>query len=112
MSELETNFMPFTRTIRLGTLALSLCAGGAVSQDDPDYGFEFITIGDVGNIPYLRAGIEPYGQVDYEYRISRIELNSGQYRDYFNLFLTSDPVDYFAIYPDGDTGFWGGGGSW
>lgn len=68
---------------------LSVCALPASAQPaPPDYGFNFVTIGDVGNAGY--TGLDPFhnftgrGRVDYEYRISRTEVTSAQYAEFLN----------------------------
>lgn len=62
----------------------------------PDYGFNFITIGDANNPAYPggpvalgspRAG---RGSVGYEYRIARTEVSTAQYLEFLNI------VDRFA----------------
>ncbi len=69
-------------------------AGGSLAQQPPpDYGHNFITIGDAGNPGY--SGLDPFnnftgrGAVDYEYRISRTEVTSAQYVEYLNARITA-----------------------
>ena len=86
-----------------GLLSMGLTVSTAQAQI---YDIDFVTIGDVGNEPY--AG-DPYGRmagrgsVDYEYRIGRYEVTTGQWMEFVNTFSTqSDDFTYFAS-PD----FWG-----
>ena len=91
---------------RLGALAVVFSAGVVSAGDDavfdPDFGLEFITIGDPGNDPVGAYKI-PIGIVDDEYRIMRTQFNSGQYMDYFNVFLSADPDEFWSLYPSGDS---------
>jgi len=105
--------------IKMSVFVMALIAGQATaggesdSNPDPDFGFDFVTIGDVDNIPYpgtiysLLDSINNAGSVGYEYRIARTELTSGQYLEYFNLFLSADPAEFFTLLPGGDSSlFW------
>ena len=88
-------------------LAIAIGVGAAIAGDDidfdPDFGLEFVTIGDPGNEPYSKFGGELYGDVDYEFRIACTEFNSGQYIDYFNNFLSADPDEFWSLFPNGDS---------
>lgn len=85
----------------LGFLAsLGLASGTALAQD---YDFDWVTIGDVGNEPYL--GDSPFGppyaynrgRVDYKYRIGRTEVSTSQWMEFVNTFSTqSDDMANFA----------------
>lgn len=68
-----------------------------------NYDFDWVTIGAVGNEPYL--GDSPFGpdyaygrgRVDYEYRIGRTEVTTGQWLEFVNTFSTqSDDMKTFA----------------
>ena len=78
----------FIRLVSVQCFLLALPLSAAAQQAPPDYGHNFITIGDVGNPGY--TGLDPFmdmtgrGAVNYEYRISRTEVTSGQYADYLN----------------------------
>jgi hypothetical protein len=73
-----------------------LCAAGgkAGGQAPPDYGFEWRTIGAVGNaaasptdFPGLAAGgWGPIGRVDHAYRMARTEVTVGQYLEFVNAY--------------------------
>ncbi|MEL7483031.1 MAG: hypothetical protein AAFN41_01635 [Planctomycetota bacterium] len=73
--------MRHPRTLLIALAATLLNPAAAAQQPPPDYGHNFITIGDVGNVGY--TGLDPFnvftgrGTVDYEYRISRTEVTSG-----------------------------------
>ncbi|MCC7387432.1 MAG: SUMF1/EgtB/PvdO family nonheme iron enzyme [Phycisphaerales bacterium] len=89
-------------------LALAGAASVALGQD---YGFDWVTIGDVGNDPYPGDGqgnMAGRGGVGYEYRIGRYEVTTGQWLEFVNTFSTqSDDFTYFAR-PD----FWGAKTDW
>ena len=75
--------------------AMSLCAGAAIAQDDPDYGFDFVTITDIGNRDTtLEETVGPFGfpgahigGVDYEYRIAITEVSVEQYFEFVVAYL-------------------------
>lgn len=75
--------------IQTSLLAIGLCATSLLAQDDPDFGFNFMTVGDVGNIPYtggpddVNAG---RGSVDYEYRVAQTEITTGQWLAFYHTF--------------------------
>jgi hypothetical protein len=56
----------------------------------PSYDFDFVTIGAVGNAPWL--GNDPLGlahgrgRVDYEYRIGRLEVTTSQWMEFANTY--------------------------
>jgi len=60
----------------------------------PDYDFQWATIGAVGNEPWrgppFSSIVEGRGSVGYEYRISKLELTTGQYLEFFNTFAPYD----------------------
>lgn len=69
------------------------CALSAIGQPPPDDGIDFVTIGDPGNRAYDRPVITPPtgatpGRVDYEYRISTREVETGQWIEFLNTFST------------------------
>ena len=78
-------------------------AGPASIALAQEYDIDWVTIGDVGNTPYL--GDSPYGppyaynrgRVDYEYRIGRTEVTTAQWMEFVNTFSTqSDDMATFA----------------
>ena len=81
---------------RILTLCAAITISGAASAQPapPDYGFNFVTIGDVGNAGY--TGLDPFrnftgrGRVDYEYRIARTEVTSAQYAEFLNARIDAD----------------------
>ena len=87
-----------------------LSVGVASAQPVSDYGFEFVKVGDPGNSPYDRSVLIPLdrpdlGVVNYEYRISRNEVGSGQYLEFLNTFTTkSDDLTQILRQPI----MWGG----
>lgn len=65
----------------------------AVAQTPPDYGLDFVTVGDAGNrgtLPSERPlaidGDIPYGAVNYEYRITRTEISAGDWVEFCNAY--------------------------
>ena len=81
-----------------------LIVAGAANADaqtaPPDYGFNFITIGDVGNAAYdgldLGSTVTGRGSVGYEYRIAKTELRTSQFVDFMSVLGTIDP-DFVQI---------------
>ena len=81
----------------LASLAGLFIASAALAQGSvpPSYGFDFVTIGAAGNrsmLPserYYNYNREPWmanvGQVNYEYRISRTEVTTGQWERFAEL---------------------------
>ena len=74
-------------------------AGGAPA---PDYGFDWVTIGDAGNAPYdgrfdgFNAG---RGAVNYEFRIARTEITSAQWLEFINIFAPQSSNPFSAFRP-------------
>ncbi|MEL6498326.1 MAG: SUMF1/EgtB/PvdO family nonheme iron enzyme [Planctomycetota bacterium] len=68
-----------------------------------DYGIDFVTIGDPGNIAYNRMDPANYmagrGLVGYEYRIGRTEITTGQWLEFVNTMQASGQVSnpFFAL---------------
>ena len=89
---------------------LVACVAGvaAAQQPPPDFGHNFVTIGDVGNSGYDREDLFERdtigrGGVGYEYRIAKTEVTTAQWAEFMN-----------AVESAGGTGaafqpfFWGG----
>jgi formylglycine-generating enzyme required for sulfatase activity len=99
-----------------GVLALSVllgCAsGGALHAQPvppPSYGFDFVTVGNVGNPAYISPPLQSYangrGSVGYEYRIGRLEVTTAQWMEFINTFASLPQYEFF-----GDPGLdWGAG---
>lgn len=93
---------------RAGVAGVMALAPAALAQTPPpDYGFDWSTIGDVGNAPYM--GLDPQGQplnrgsVPYVYRMAKMEITTAQWMEYVNTFSTqSDALTFFA-----DPSYWG-----
>ncbi|MCC6321972.1 MAG: SUMF1/EgtB/PvdO family nonheme iron enzyme [Phycisphaerales bacterium] len=72
----------------------------------PDYDFQWATIGDAGNPGYdgpVRTDGFPGGRgsVGYTYRMSRLEVTTGQWLEYINTFTTqSDGMAFFLDEPN------------
>jgi len=94
--------------MRRAVIVIVAGAANADAQPAPaDYGFKFITIGDVGNPGYDREDLFGHtsgrGGVDYEFRIARTEITSEQFAEFQNAYLTAgQPVGSVGAY------FWGG----
>lgn len=73
-------------------VAAALTGGGERCHAQPDYGWDFVTIGAPGNAGYdgpdISAGgyVTGRGSVAYEYRIGRTELTTGQWLEFVNTF--------------------------
>jgi len=74
-----------------------LVVGGgsaAYAQPAPDYDFQWTTVGNVGNAPYQgppeNANVNGRGSVNYEFRVSRLEITSSQWMEFLNAFA---PID-------------------
>ncbi len=85
-----------TMSLALATLTATPAAG-VTPQITTDYGIDFVTVGDPGNIPFTGGpgyagaygallNVEGRGSVDHTYRISRSEIASGEYLEFFNTF--------------------------
>lgn len=79
-------------------VGLGVAAGTVLAQD---YGFDWVTIGDVGNAAYpgdQYGQNEGRGSVGYEYRIGRYEVTTGQWMEFVNTFSTqSNELGRFAL---------------
>ena len=75
--------------LAIPTLALLLLAAPALAQVGPD-GYDWVTIGAPNNPAY--SGPDPFnlvtgrGSVSYDYRLSRTEVTTQQWLDFFNTF--------------------------
>jgi len=96
--------------VAVALLAACSVATSARAQSD---GFDWVTITDVGNDPY--AAPEPWrytsgrGSVDYEYRISRLEVTTEQWLPFVRLFwqdLNSIVPTHWGAYIDPPTQTW------
>jgi formylglycine-generating enzyme required for sulfatase activity len=92
------------RSLPVG-LAAGLCLGPTPAAAQ-DYGFDWVTIGDPGNPAYddpWGGLVDGRGSVDYEYRIGRHEVTTGQWMEFVNTFSTqSDDMRLF-----GSPFYWG-----
>jgi len=83
---------PTPHHLALITPALTaVFAAAALAQPaPPSYDFDFATIGSTGNAPWI--GKDPYGyaygrgQVDYTYRISKLETTTAQWMEFVNTY--------------------------
>jgi hypothetical protein len=93
-------------------LALVTCTTPAArAQPGPD-GYDFVTIGAVGNRAY--DGPDPFnlvagrGAVDYQYRIARTELTTAQAVEFFNaVYARPDPLPFVGQFWWGTPVLWG-----
>ena len=95
------------RTRATAFVILNTCAAAATAQPaPPDYGFDFVTIGDVGNQAYVGDEIKDEffirgrGSVNYEYRIARTEIRTADWVEFVDAVRLSgfDRTD-FPIVP-------------
>lgn len=90
--------------------AVAILASSAAALAQPDYGFDLVTIGAVGNAPYVNPDnvaqlVNGRGRVDYEYRIGRTEITSAQWLDFLQTFQSiPSPSPFWENEPV----FWGG----
>jgi sulfatase modifying factor 1 len=75
--------------------SLTLLSGTALAQVDPNSGIDFVTIGAVGNAPFTSSvgNTSGYGQVNYEYKIGRFEVNTAQWVEFMNAALDRPTTD-------------------
>lgn len=105
---------------KVGVMTRGVCAAlfaaafamHAHGQVAPDYDFRWSTIAAPGNVAYHgpeQNGIqvEGRGSVDYVYRMSTLEVSSGQWLEFLNTFSgTATPP---RLFDNGNPVFWGGG---
>ncbi len=99
--------------VGVAAMAWGLVCDVARGQGVPDYGFDWVTIGNTNNAPYDRRTTNSpslnfpagRGSVGYEYRMSRLEITTGQWMEFVNTFTTqSDAMSFFFHEP----AHWGG----
>ncbi|MCC5787085.1 MAG: SUMF1/EgtB/PvdO family nonheme iron enzyme [Phycisphaerales bacterium] len=91
------------KTLLAATVSLPLAAANA--QPAPDYDFQWATIGDPGNPAYdggFHGMTTGRGSVDYSYRISKLEVTTGQWMEFVNTFSQRDGHGFFSL-----PTFWG-----
>lgn len=85
--------------------AWACAASLAMSQTPPDYGFEFRTVGAVGNgafngpVPPGGDYVVGRGQVNYQYRAARTEISTSQWVEFLNAFAPFSNVDVDNLGP-------------
>ncbi|MCC6428122.1 MAG: SUMF1/EgtB/PvdO family nonheme iron enzyme [Phycisphaerales bacterium] len=84
-----------------------VASASTIALAQPDYGLDFVTIGDPGNAPYVPSDTtwvdRPVGGVDYEYRIMRTEVTVAQWVEFANAY-----APYYTgsrLHPE-ITGYW------
>lgn len=84
-------------------IAIGFTAGAALAQPAPEYDFKWATIGAVGNRGY--DGPDPFnqvtgrGSVNYAYRISKLEVTTGQWLEFVNTFGQNPDAPGSVIVP-------------
>jgi hypothetical protein len=73
-------------------------AGSAQAQVDPNSGIDFVTIGAVGNAPWMGGPVgyganQGRGTVNYEYAIGRMEITTAQWTEFYNAALDRPVTD-------------------
>ena len=82
----------------------------AVKGQPADYGYNFATVGALGNAAYqgpdpINSGVVGRGSVNYEYRIAKTEVSTGQWLEFLNAIGGVDATPNQFITPF--RGFWG-----
>lgn len=74
------------------SLGFALLAAAPFANAQPDYGLDFVTIGDAGNPGWDREDptreFGGRGAVGYEYRITQTEIDTGNWIEFLNTFST------------------------
>jgi len=82
---------------------MAACTVAASADTIPDYDFDWATIGDVGNPAYEGGPIGNYmigrGSVDYKYRMSKLEVTSGQWLEFINTFAPQSDNPFSFLRP-------------
>jgi formylglycine-generating enzyme required for sulfatase activity len=93
-----------------GTAILTSALQLATAQTPPDYDFQFSTVGALGNAPIQNSTLDYQfvngrGSVGYAYRMSKLEVTTGQWMEFLNTFPsnTSPHAYWDSTTPD----FWG-----
>ena len=89
--------------------ALGVFAAVASGRTPPDYDFQFSTVGAVGNAPIRNDDafyslVNGRGQVNYWYRISTLEITTGQWMAFLNTFPAASNPHPFGAKHAGGTG--------
>jgi len=89
---------------RLAIIACALLAISATTHAapaPPDYGLDWVTIGDPGNAPFsgdTLNDINGRGGVSHRYRMTRTEITTSQWLQFVNTFTTqSTELQFFAV---------------
>lgn len=95
------------RTWLAGFSLLSACP---IALAQPDFGFDFVTVGAPGNAPYINADntamhVNGRGRVDYAFRITRTEISTGQWLEFLRTFQSNAMPHPFW---DNEPSYWGG----
>lgn len=91
------------------SLGFALLAAAPLAAAQPDYGLDFVTIGNPGNPGSQWTDFDglPLGAVDYEYRIMRTELTATQWVDFLIAYepYADDITDGYSsfLFEDFDT---------
>jgi formylglycine-generating enzyme required for sulfatase activity len=78
-----------------GVVVVSVAAGTALASPRTDDGFDWVTIGDVGNAAWepdlsFSQVPRPAGRVDYAFRIARTETSSEQWFPFYRMLWDND----------------------
>src|SRR5690349_18987046 len=80
------------RSVTLVCLGVLISGGAAFGQMPANYDFNFATVGAVGNSPWMGEDnfmvVHGRGRVDYEYRISKLEVTTAQWMEFVNTYST------------------------
>ncbi|MCC6428067.1 MAG: SUMF1/EgtB/PvdO family nonheme iron enzyme [Phycisphaerales bacterium] len=93
--------------MKRAAFCIFLASVPTVAFAQPDYGLDFVNIGDPGNAPYVPTDTtwvdRPIGGVNYEYRIMRTEVTVAQWVEFANAY-----APYYTgsrLHPE-ITGYW------
>ena len=90
-------------TLRFAFVLAAASLSFSATAQPGDYGIDFVTIRDPGNVGYNRQDPIGFatgrGSVDYEYRIGRLEVTTQQWLGFVNAMHTSGEISdqFFAI---------------
>lgn len=97
--------------VRFVSGIVPICYAAVSLAQPPDYDFQFAKIGAVGNSAYTGSDLTGVdlligrGSVSYEFRMSKLELATGQWLEFQNTFTTQDTLPPFLSF-SGPT-YWG-----
>lgn len=93
-----------TAPIAAAVLALGIASASAQTAGLPDLGMGWATVGDIGNPVYVertgRAATHLRGSVGYQFNITRSQISTGDYFEFYDTFSRMDFGLAFSLNPD------------